>query len=73
MVEATGPALEALPEARSVGAAPAKWFTRLRRLVETLFGRKTDMTELTTAWGDWLGDFEWTYASTLTFRTPRSL
>jgi len=31
------------------------------------------MTRSTTAWGDWLGDFEWTHASTLTFRTPRSL
>ena len=31
------------------------------------------MTELTAAWGDWLGDFEWTHASTLTFRDPHTL
>ena len=31
------------------------------------------MTELTAAWGDWLGDFAWTHASTLTFRDPHTL
>ena len=31
------------------------------------------MTRLTAAWGDWLGEYKWTHASTLTFRGPRSL
>ena len=31
------------------------------------------MTELTAAWGDWLGEFEWTHATTLTFRHPRTV
>ena len=31
------------------------------------------MSKLTEAWGDWLGEFEWTHAATLTFRGPRTL
>ena len=31
------------------------------------------MTKLTAAWGDWLGEYKWTHASTLTFRGPRGL
>ena len=31
------------------------------------------MTELTATWGDWLGEYEWTHATTLTFRRPRSV
>ncbi len=31
------------------------------------------MTELTAEWGDWLGEFEWTHATTLTFRRPHTV
>ena len=31
------------------------------------------MIELKTAWGDWLGRMQWTHASTLTFREPRTM
>jgi hypothetical protein len=31
------------------------------------------MPDLRTAWGDWLGEYEWTHATTLTFRRPRTV
>ena len=31
------------------------------------------MTELKAAWGDWLGTFQWTHATTLTFRSARTV